>query len=580
MVRNNPSQRNGESANKSTIISRRSVLHGAGTGLLATLAVGGSGLSVSATDAAETIEGSEEDPWRPGFHFAPPQGWINDPNGLVYHDGIYHLFFQYNPHDVVWDEIQWGHATSPDLFDWIYHGVKLPFDDENNIAKFSGAATVDEENTAGFGDDALILSYTGAHFDEPIQDQRIAYSTDNGRTVETYDENPVIDTDDPEFRDPNVFWHEPDEQWVMAVSRVEDGDDDGDERPAGIEFHTSEDHIDWTYESTFTIDEYEDVVGGIETDDGVYTNSVDIWECPDLFELPIEGTDETKWVLTVSVQDGDDNPRDDHLIGEFDGSEFTMEDRTIADYGYDYYAAISWDNEPAGRRIQVGWAAHWPYMEFIPETGWRGIMSVPREVSLTQGDDSIEAREHPVEELTDLRQEKLAELSGEMVTPGRDPLEDTNVEGRSLEIIATINPLGADEIGLRVREGENDQSVITYYTDDEELEFDRLDSSIDGPADGFYDPGQEDATVMPLEVREDGTIQLQILVDRSSVEIFGNDGLRTMTNQMFPDWNSTGVSLFAERGGARIEDMVVYDLAPQPLGIELHEGSREGSYSE
>ncbi|WP_306060730.1 glycoside hydrolase family 32 protein [Natronococcus wangiae] len=594
MVQNNHSQSEGESLKESSTLNRRNLMRTTGSGLLATTALGSTSLNVSATDAAEQIEGSEEDPWRPGFHFAPPQGWINDPNGLVYHDGIYHLFFQYHPHDPWWEDIQWGHATSRDLFNWTYHGIKLPFDDENNIAKFSGAATVDKENTAGFGEEALILSYTGAHFDDPIQDQRIAYSTDNGKTVTPYDGNPVVDTNDPEFRDPNVFWYEPDQRWIMVVSRVYDGDDDGEERPAGIEIYSSKDHINWTYESTFTIAEYKETVAGIETDDGVYDDGVDIWECPDLFELPIEGTDETKWVLTVSVgntQDGHDNPREDHLIGDFDGHEFTMEDRMIADYGYDYYAAISWDNEPDDRRIQIGWAGHWPYMGIIPETGWRGSMSVPREVTLEEGNDYVELRQHPVAELEDLRQETLAELSSEMITPGRDPLDGTDAEGRSLEIRATIDPHTADEVGFRVREGANDESRITYYTDPDDspvsdaspsevpqLVFQRTDSSVDGPADDFFDEGQEDATSMPLEPREGGTIELQILVDRSVVEIFANDGNRTMTNLVFPDWDSTDVSLFAENGAARIENLVVYDLAPQPLDIELHEGSHEGSY--
>lgn len=579
MVRNSNPKGGEESANSSLKLNRRNVLQAAGTGLLTTTMLGGYSRSVLATNNIEKLEGSENDPWRPGFHFAPPEGWINDPNGLAYHDGIYHLFFQYNPHDPWWEDIQWGHATSKDLFKWTYHGVKLPFDDENNIAKFSGAATVDSENTAGFGTDALILSYTGAHFDDPIQDQRIAYSTDNGGTVTPYDGNPVIDTNDPEFRDPNVFWYEPDERWVMAVSRVEDGDDDGEERPAGIEFYSSKDHTDWTYESTFTITEYEEAVAGTETDDGVYNDMVDIWECPDLFELPVEGTAETKWVLTVSVMDGDDMPREDHLVGEFDGREFTIEDRTIADYGYDYYAAISWDNEPADRRIQIGWAGHWPYMEFIPETGWRGIMSVPREVTLEQGETGAELRERPVRELAELRRKKLVDLHGEMITPERDPLEDTDADGRSLEIRATIDLLDADAVGLRVREGENDQSIITYYTEDEQLEFNRLESSVDGPAEGFYEPGQEDTTTMPLKVGEDGTIQLHVLVDRSSVEIFGNDGRRVMTNQIFPDWNSSGLSLFTDGGTARIKTMTVCDLTPQPMGIELQQGSHESLYS-
>lgn len=560
--------------------------------MLATTALEHSSSSVAATDTAEKIEGSEADPWRPAFHFAPPNGWINDPNGLVHHDGVYHLFFQYHPHDPWWEKIQWGHATSEDLFSWTYHGLKLPFDDENNIAKFSGGATIDEENTAGFGEDALILSYTGAHFDDPIQDQRIAYSTDNGKTVTPYDGNPVVDTDDPEFRDPNVFWHEPDQRWIMAVSRVHDGDEDGEERPAGIEIYRSEDHIDWTYESTFTNDEYNELVGDeSESVYGYHSHSpeANLWECPDLFELPVEGGDETKWVMTVSV----DHQREDHLIGDFDGSEFTMERRELADYGYDYYAAISWDNEPDDRLIQLGWAAHWPYVELVPETGWRGSMSVPRELTLEDGDDGVELRQRPVAELANLRRETLAEVYSEVIAPGRDPLEGTDAEGRSLEIRATIDPHTADTFGFRVREGENDESLVTYYTDPDDvpvadaspskgipqLVFQRTDSSIDGPADDFFDEGQEDATSMPLEPREDGTIELHILVDRSTVEIFANDGDRTMTNLAFPDWDSTGVSLFAENGAAKVEELVVYDLDPQPLGVDLHEGSHEGSYS-
>ncbi|WP_394743147.1 glycoside hydrolase family 32 protein [Natronococcus roseus] len=593
-MRDNNFQRGKDSASESSKLGRRSVLQATGMSLLATTALGSSTSSVSAIENAEPVSGSEEDPWRPGFHFAPPQGWINDPNGLVYHEGVYHLFFQYHPHDPWWEDIQWGHATSEDLFDWTYHGIKLPFDDENNLAKFSGAATIDTENTAGFGEEALILSYTGAYLDETeIQDQRIAYSTDNGETVTEYDGNPVLDTNDLEFRDPNVFWYEPDQKWIMVVCRVHEGDDNGETRPPGIEIHSSEDHRNWTYESTFTNSEYNEFVE--DANESVYdyhshSPEANLWECPDLFELPVEGSDETKWVLTVSV----DHQREDHLIGEFDGSEFTIEDRQLADYGYDYYAAISWDNEPLDRRVQIAWAAHWPYIEFVPETGWRGIMSVPREITLEEGTNSVELRQRPVAELEELRQEPVVELSSEMITPGRDPLEGADVEGRSLEIHATIDPQSADEFGFRVREGENDESLITYYTDPDDipvtdaspsedvpqLVFQRTDSSIDGPADDFFDEGQEDATSMPLEPREDGTIELRILVDRSSVEIFANDGQRVMTNQIFPDWSSTGLSLFAERGAARLKEMRVYDLAPQSLDVELHEGSHEGSYSE
>jgi sucrose-6-phosphate hydrolase SacC (GH32 family) len=256
------------------------------------------------TDTVGTEQESVADPYRPAYHATPPSGWMNDPNGMVYHDGQYHLFYQYNPDDTQWGDIHWGHATSEDLVTWENHGAKLA--PENDIMQFSGGAVVDHRNDAEFGADSIVFAYTGHHTDTEIQDQRIAYSGDGGTTVTKYEANPVLPSSVGEFRDPNVFWYEPDESWRLVVSRVEATEG----HPAGIEIYSSENLRDWNYESTY---------------ERRYSHDAAMWECPDLYELPVAGGT-SKWVLTVSA----DGNRVDHHVGTFDGSAFAL-DRLIAE---------------------------------------------------------------------------------------------------------------------------------------------------------------------------------------------------------------------------------------------------------
>lgn len=271
----------------------------------------------------------------------------------------------------------------------------------------------------------------------------------------------------------------------MVVSRVAATED----RPAGIEIYSSEDLVDWTYEST-------------------YGSGGEAWECPSLYELPVERSDETRWVMTVSPVEG---RTVEHHIGYFDGTEFVSTKVVMADYGYDFYATQTWSNTPENRGLHISWMNNWNYAMNVPTDGWRGAMTVPRTITLVDAGSTIEVRQSPAAEITETREETVAELDSKMITPGRDPLEETDVEGRTLELCMTIDPQSADEVGLRVREEEEQESVIAYDAIDEELRFERSN------AGEFFDPGHKDVTTIPLEPLVDGTITLRVLIDRSSV---------------------------------------------------------------
>jgi len=446
---------------------------------------------------------------------------MNDPNGLVYYDGAYHLFYQAGERQRRWD-----HAVSTDLLSWSERGTKIPV--SSSIEAFSGGAVVDRDDTAGFGGDAIVYTYTG-HHDGGIEDQRLAYSTNGGETVRTYDGNPVIESAADNFRDPNAFWYEPDESWRMVVSRVEGTEG----RPSGIEIYSSADLRDWTYESTYRASDGEG------------------WECPSLLELPVAGTDEMRWVMVVSpIELGSV----EYHVGRFDGTRFAAEDVIRADYGHDFYAAQHWENEPEDRGLVLSWMNNWAYALDVPDPGWRGVMTIPRTISLERTDGDLEVRQQPAEELTEARGDTIAELTSETIASDEDPLERTWIESRAFEIVTTIDPRSADAVELRVREGNDQGCRIVYDALDEELRFDRTN------AGAFFDEGAHGMASMPLTPLEDGTIELRVLVDRCSVELFANDGRRTMTNLVYPDWENAGASLSSDGGVAEVERLVAYEL--------------------
>jgi fructan beta-fructosidase len=517
MVRDNSEQTRGEASKIPTTLSRRDLTRTIGAGVFATMLFGGFEDLPSMTG---TVSGmNPESSWRPDYHFSPG-GWMNDPNGLVYQNGVYHLFYQAGE----WPR-RWDHATSTDLVNWTEHGTKIPA--TSSISPFSGGAVIDENNTTGFGEDAIVCMYTGHHIESGVEDQRIAYSTDNGQTVHKYEGNPVIPSDVGAFRDPNPLWYDADESWRMVVGRIEGIEG----RPAGTEIYSSDNLIDWTYESTYRS-------GGGQ------------WECPDLFELPVEGSAETRWVLTVSPVE---TRTVEYHVGHFDGNEFTAEKVVTADYGNDFYATQKWSNPPEERGQNISWMNNWNYAMNIPD-GWQESMSVPRTTMLTDVEGDIEVRQHPADEMTETRRETIAEIDSGTITSSNDPLKGKDVTGRTLELIATIDPHSADRIGICVRKGDDQESVIAHDAVDEKLRFDRTN------AGEFFSDDYYGETAAPMEPLDDGTIKLRVLVDRCSVEIFANEGRRAMTNLVFPYSDSTGVSLFAEGGAAKIEHFVVYEL--------------------
>jgi len=461
-------------------------------------------------NSCASADPGSDDPYRPVYHFAPETGWMNDPNGLVYHDGTYHLFYQAGE-----TRRRWDHATG-DLVGWVEHGAKLPV--EPGVQQYSGGAVVDEGNDAGFGAGAIVATYTG-HHDDSVEDQRLAYSTDGGTSFRTYADNPVIDSDVGEFRDPNVVRYG--DEWRLVVARVAPTDD----RPTGVEVYSSPDLREWTYESTVPTDR----VPGAHN-----------WECPDLFELPVEGGD-SRWCLLVSA----DWEHQELYVGEFDGAAFVPDQRFVVDHGRDFYAGMTWANDPDGRRLLTGWLNHWQYAMDLPDPGWRGVQAFPRRLSLVEDGDGLALRQRPAAELAAVRGDRLVGVRSEPLGPGDDPLAGTDVAGRALVVEARLSLGDARQVSVRVREGAGEATTVRYDADAERLVLDRSD------AGAFFHEERFPGRSAPLSL-SDGTLDLQLLVDRSSVEVFAAGGRVAMSNLVYPDPESVAVSLSADGGTAEL----------------------------
>lgn len=492
----------------------------------------------------EPTDPTFDEPHRPQFHYTPRQNWMNDPNGLVYHDGTYHLFHQYNPQGNTWGHMSWNHATSEDLVHWNHQGIAIP--EEGNEMIFSGSAVVDHDNTSNLGNGAdaspMVAIYT-SHYtlseDSIDQAQSLAYSTDGGETWTKYEGNPVLEHPDPDFRDPNVFWYEPDDKWVMSVALPSQHK---------VQFYESTNLTDWTHLSDF----------------GPAGATGGIWECPALFRVPVEGTaDSTQWVLQVDLNPGSvaGGSGAQYFIGDFDGTSFTPRDGSLdtaphwVDYGPDFYATIPWNNVPDedGRALWLAWMNNWDYAESIPTSPWRSAQSIPRSVHLRSLDGSTRLVQQPVEELQQLRENRVS-MDRRPVEPGTTSLGSEGISGRTLELVAEFEPEDAETVGLTVREGTNEKTIVGYDAASETVFVDRTNS---GTVDFHEDfPARDEA---PLALRN-GRVTLHVFVDRSSVEVFANDGARVLTHRIFPAPESDGVSLFATGGSAHLARLDAWSL--------------------
>ncbi len=457
-----------------------------------------------------------DEPYRPQFHFSPPTQWMNDPNGLVYYDGEYHLFYQYNPDAMVPGSMHWGHAVSTDLVHWENLPIALYPDENGSI--WSGSVVVDSENSSGLvpgGGFVAVFSYDN-------QTQGLAYSTDRGRTWQKYDANPILPALETDFRDPKVFWHEATRQWVMIISAK-----------TAVKIFTSSNLIQWDFASDFTDPNFQ---GGV-------------WEVPDLFPMDLDG--EEKWVMIVSTTSGGpvDGNGTRYYIGDFDGQVFTddyPDTLTWLDYGPDNYAGTTWNNVPNHKRLFIGWMNNWLYAQGIPTSVWRGADTIVREFKLIHTQDGVRLIQSPLEALTQLRQP--------IGTWDDVPVDGTfaldQLDGQQFELIAEFELGTAARFGIELYNKGKIPTRVMYSVATSQLVINRPGSGIGG--NGTFALG-------PLEP-ENSRIKLHIFVDRSSVEVFGNDGLVVMSSQIFPEAGSEGVALFTEDGSATLLHLEAYAM--------------------
>jgi fructan beta-fructosidase len=494
-------------------------------------------LALAVSAIVPPIAGADEpDAVRPSYHFTPPKNWINDPNGCLFLDGEYHLFYQYNPEGDRWGHMSWGHAVSRDFVRWEHLPIALR--EESGVMIFSGSAVFDAKNTSGFGrPDAppMVAIYTGHSAEKQTQD--LASSLDHGRSWTKFPGNPVLDIGSKEFRDPKVFWHEPTARWIMATVLA-------DKRK--VRLWESTDLKKWTMLSDF----------------GPAGSAKGVWECPDLLKLPVEGgkPGESRWVLKVDVNDGAPfgGSGGQYFVGNFDGKTFHPDIADPAapplwlDGGKDFYAAQSWNDAPGDQPVWIAWMNNWQYANDIPTSPWRGAMTVPRRVALRATPVGFRVVQSPVEGVKTLRREQHA-IGPRPIPPGEVALD---FGGTALEIIAEFDPGDAESFGLKVRKGQDEETVIGFKLRDGEVFVDRTHSGNVQFSPEF--PGRHAAK---LESK-DGPLRLHLLIDATSVEVFADGGLAVITDQIFPDPASRGVSLYSEGGTARLRSLEAWELRP------------------
>ncbi|MCJ8007574.1 glycoside hydrolase family 32 protein [Lederbergia wuyishanensis] len=464
--------------------------------------------------------------WRPQLHFSPKEKWMNDPNGLVYHDGEYHLFFQHHPHSKVWGPMHWGQAVSTDLLHWEELPIALYPDDLGQI--FSGSAVVDKHNTSGLknsNEDVMVAIFT--HHGEDNEKQSIAYSNDRGRTWTKYEGNPVISNPGlKDFRDPKVFWHKKSNKWIMSLACGNH-----------IRFYHSPNLLDWSYLSSF----------GEE-----YGSHRGVWECPDLIELSVEGCDEKKWGLIVSVNPGGPNGGSavQYFVGDFNGESFTCEDDKKmvkwADFGRDFYAAVTWSNidEP----IWIGWMSNWQYANEVPTDPFRSAMSIPRKLSLRNQDNTYILVQNPID-LKSLLGETIAHYEKVTVQPGIAKNLNVSIP---LHIKGEVKEFDRETSSLKVTLiGEKDEVEILFDRKSSELNIDRRKSGNVSFSEEF-----PSVDTMPLQEIYD----FEIIIDCASIEIFLNGGSSVMTEILFPNEDYTSLQVSVKDGNATLKNVSVYKL--------------------
>lgn len=499
---------------------------------------------------AKTENSKEELLYRPNFHFTPKANWMNDPNGMFYLNGKYHLYFQYYPDGNVWGPMHWGHAISKDMITWEEQPIALYPDDIGMI--FSGSAVVDKNNTSEFGKDGIlpivaIYTYHNMQGEKDgkidFQTQAIAYSLDEGMTWTKYEANPVIPNPGiKDFRDPKVIWDDSSSKWIMSLAAGKK-----------IMFYSSKNLKDWTFESEFG--------KGIGAQDGV-------WECPDLFPITIEGTEDTKWVLLVSINPDGPNggSATQYFIGDFDGNSFSIDEnfseqlqqqRAVwLDYGRDNYAGVTWSNIPEsdGRKLFIGWMSNWNYARDVPTYTWRSSMTVARELKLKKHFTNYCLQSLPVKELFDYADKSIVEDSLS-IKEFNDLLSDSNINLDKTNIEFDLKNLKEDNYNFLFFNEEGDTLKLGLNNKTNEFFLNRKKTGEVNFSEKFAD------TISKAKISNSlNELSVQFLLDKTSVEVFYNEGEIVMTELFFPRAPLSTFSITSHDKTFKIENINIQEF--------------------
>jgi fructan beta-fructosidase len=484
-------------------------------------------LGIENIKQSDKFEFEYDETFRPQFHFSPEYGWMNDPNGMVYYDGEYHLFYQYNPYGTMWGNMHWGHAVSTDLTSWTYLPTALAPDSLGDI--FSGSAVIDVNNTSGFGKNAMIAIYTS---NGKTQQQSIAYSTDKGRTFTKYAKNPVLPNPGiTDFRDPKVSWNVSANQWIMTLATKQT-----------ISFYGSPNLKNWTKLSEF----------GNST--GAHGG---VWECPDLFPMTYQG--KTKWVLLVSINPGGPNggSATQYFIGDFDGKKFTAEPLPYPlwiDYGRDNYAGVTWSNIPKidGRRVFMGWMSNWDYANNVPTKNFRSAMTISRELSIKDNGEHLILANYPTKEVANLRG-KVKVVENQNISKEKSINGILKNYENKFELEMTLNRMNSKIWGFGLTNSIGEYLNFTFDLEQNILKVDRRNC-------GFKDFNQKyiSQPITPLTKKD--VYKIRLLIDKASSEIFINDGELVLTNIIFPSEWYENLTFFTTNQTWKAEEIKLYEL--------------------
>lgn len=424
---------------------------------------------------SDTFDTTNREQWRPVYHHTPTWGWMNDPNGMFYKDGVWNLYYQYNPYGSIWGNMTWGHATSRDLVHWQYEGTPVEPDALGTI--FSGSAVVDSSNTAGFGKNAIVAMYTTA---AENQTQSLAYSNNGGKTFTKYSGNPTLTAKEPDFRDPKMIWNETTKEWNLIVATGQK-----------MNFYSSKDLKSWKFESSFGES---------------YGCHKGVWECPDLLKM-----DNGKWVLVCNINPGGPygGSATQYFVGQWDGHQFTCESKPEVtkwmDYGKDHYATVTFSGAPNGRHVALAWMSNWQYAAVVPTLQYRSANSIPRDLSLfTDGDeDYVSVKPSP-----------------EVVKAFNKP-----AAGLCEACMVEVNRLRSGAV-ITLSNDKGEQVVMRYNAQNHTFSVDRTKSGKTDFSEAFAC-----TTTAPTHGK---VSRVLIFVDKSSVEVFDGDGKFVLTNLVFP----------------------------------------------